>query len=181
MPGAFTVCPHAPKHQICGVPRYLLSIVLALSVSSRALAADADMVQFNTVAIKPATAYVVIATISMAMPPFVRQGAQFLSTYSARVFPYYYFNEKGRIWIDVPDEALRRIASGQPIDFTGHAVSDAGERRRVEGHATPTDKSRGYITVRVFVSKRIALNYDTTYECVGTAGPDADLTPKRIR
>jgi hypothetical protein len=115
------------------------------------------------------------------MPPFVRKGPVYSSTYSAKVFPYFYFNEKGRIWINVPDATLRRIANGEAIDFTGSAIDDAGDKRRVEGHATPTGRSRGEITVRVFVTKRIALNYQTTYECVGAFPATPDLTPTEAR
>jgi hypothetical protein len=104
----------------------------------------------------------------MTMPPFVRKNIVYSSTYSAKVFPYFFYNEKGRIWMIVPDELLRQAAAGHPVDFVGHALSDSGEERRVQGRATPTGPTSGKIRVRVFVTRRISLNYDTTYELRGS-------------
>lgn len=151
---------------------------LALAVLAAApLRADDSLARFNVVDIKPSTASIYIATVTMTMPPFVRKKVVYSSTYSAKVFPYFLFNEKGRIWIVVPDDLLRRAANGESVDFKGHALSDSGDERRVEGHATPTGPWGGKIRVRVFVTRRISLNYDTTYELKGAAGPPA-ATPR---
>jgi hypothetical protein len=114
----------------------------------------------------------------MTFQPFVRHSSVFSSTYSARVFPYFFYNERGRIWIVIPDDALRRVDRGESVDFVGHAISDYGDERRVDGHATPTGPSTGRIRVRVFVSRRISLSYDTTYELRGAAGPGAAVTAR---
>ena len=50
-----------------------------------------------------------------------------------------------------------------------------GERRRVEGHATPTGPTNGRIKVKVYVTRRIALTYETTYELRGGNGAPAEL------
>lgn len=177
MPGVFPVCPPAPTHQIRPVPRYAPLLALTLAAASSALGADVDMARFNQVAIKPATAYIYIATVTMTIPPFSRHDGVYSSTYAARVFPIFY-TERGRIWIDIPDDALRRIAGGQPIDFTGRAINDSGDGRKVTGHAVPTGTTGGTISVRVYVTKRISITYDTTYELVGTAEPRPAVTPK---
>jgi hypothetical protein len=144
------------------VRRLLIPVTLAL-LAAAPLRADDSLARFNVVDIKPAVVSIIIATVSMTMPPFVRKGSSYSSTYSAKVFPYFFYNEKGRIWIDVPDELLRRAAKGQPVDFKGHALSDSGDQRRIEGHAVPTGPFSGKIRVRVFVTRRISLDYDTTY------------------
>jgi hypothetical protein len=135
------------------------------------------MARFSEVSIKPATAFLYVATVSLTIQPFVRHKAIYSSTYSARVFPYFY-TEKGRIWINVPDDALRRVANGEAIDFTGRAVNDSGDERRVAGRAVPTATSLGTIQVRVFVTRRISISCDTTYEFVGPADPPPPVTPR---
>jgi hypothetical protein len=158
------------------VRRLLTPVTLALLAAAH-LQADDSLARFNVVNIKPSTASIYIATVTMTMQPFVRKNVVYSSTYSAKVFPYFLFNEKGRIWVVVPQDLLRKAANGEPVDFKGHALSDSGDERRVEGHATPTGPWGGMIRVRVFVTKRISLNYDTTYELKGAAVPPA-ATPR---
>jgi hypothetical protein len=45
-------------------------------------------------------------------------------------------------------------------------VRSDGVERRVEGKATPVDATSGKIKVRVFVSKRIELIFNTTYRFI---------------
>jgi len=158
------------------VRRLLTPVTLAL-LAAAPLHADDSLARFNVVDIKPSTASIYIATVTMTMPPFVRKNVVYSSTYTAKVFPYFLFNEKGRIWIVVPEDLLWRAAKGEPVDFKGHALSDSGDERRVEGHATPTGPWGGRIRVRVFVTRRISLNYDTTYELKGASSPPA-ATPR---
>jgi hypothetical protein len=177
MPGLFPVCPPASTGQIRPVPKLSPLFALALTAASSALSSGDDMARYNQVEIKPATAYIYIATVTMTIPPFSRHNGVYSSTYAARVFPIFY-TERGRIWIDIPDDALRLIASGQPIDFTGHAINDSGDGRKIAGHAVPTGASGGKISVRVFVTKRISITYDTTYQLTGVAEPQVAITPR---
>lgn len=102
------------------------------------------------------------------MPPFVRRGAVYTSAYTATVFPFFFYNERGRIAIDVPDESLRQLERGEVVYFKGHAVNDDGEERRVEGRAVPetADPDQGKIKVRVWVGK-IELIFNTHYQFSG--------------
>ncbi len=159
------------------MPRLSPLLALTLAFATPALLAGDDLARFEQVAIKPATAYIYIATVTMTIPAFSRHGGVYSSTYAARVFPIFY-TERGRIWIDIPDDALRRVASGEPIDFTGHAVNDSGDGRKIVGHAVPTGASSGKISVRVFVTRRISVTYDTTYELLGAAEPQPGVTPR---
>jgi hypothetical protein len=159
------------------VPRIAAFALLALAALP-GRGADDLPARFNQVEIKPTTSSIYVATVTMTMPPFIRQDAVFSSTYSARVFPYFFWSESGRIWIEVPTEKLRRIAQGEAVDFTGRGLSSSGDPRRIEGHATPTGPSEGRIRVRVYVSKRLYLNFDTTYELTGAAAPAAAVSPR---
>lgn len=158
--------------------RFIAPVVLILFAAVTLRGADDGMARFNVVDIKPSVANLFIASVTMSMPPFVRKKTVYSSTYYAKVFPYFFYSERGRIWIVVPEADLQRAAQGQPVDFVGHALSDSGEQRKVEGHAIPTGPTAGKIRVRVFISRRIALNYDTTYELKGAPNPVAALIPK---
>ena len=161
--------------------RRLLSLpILALACAGALRGAD-DLSRFAQVWIRPATASFYIASVTMSFQPFVRHRAIFSSTYTARVFPYFFLGERGRIWISIPDEALAHVARGEPVDFTGRAANDSGDERKVEGRATPTGPSAGRIRVRVFVSKRIILTYNTTYELLGPRDEPPDVTPTPAR
>jgi hypothetical protein len=174
----FAVCPGAPRVQIVLVRRYLAPVLLAFLSAAPLRAGGDGLERFNVVDIKPSTTSFIIASVTMTMPPFTRKGPVYSSVYYARVFPYFFLSEKGRIWITVPDDDIRRVSLGLPVDFVGHALSESGEERKVEGHAVPTGPTAGKIRVRVFVSRRISLNYDTTYELKGGGKPVAAVTPR---
>jgi len=159
------------------VRRFAAIAVLLLAAAASMPAAGDPMAKFSTVAIYPASANLFIATVSMAFEPFARHGPEYSSTYVARVFPFFY-TEKGRIWIVIPDDLLRRVDRGEAVDFVGHALNDSGDSRKVEGHAVPTGPMTGRIRVRVFISRRLSLNYDTTYELTGAAGARAGVTAR---
>jgi hypothetical protein len=152
--------------------------MLALQAGDSLRAADASLSRYAVVDIKPSVASLYIATVTMTMPPFVRKGAVYSSTYTAKVFPYFFYSEKGRIWIVVTDDDLRRASKGEAVDFKGHAMSDSGEERRVDGHAVPGGPRNGKIRVRVFVTRRISLNYDTVYELKGPSPAAIAVIPR---
>ena len=164
--------------QIPHVLRTAAIAAIALAAAARAPGADDGFARFDKVAIRPTTTSLYIATVTMTMQPFLRRDAVFSSTYSARVFPYFFWSESGRLWIEVPREKLRRVARGEAVDFTGHGVNESGDDRRVEGRAIPTGPSSGRILVRVYVTRRIHLSFDTTYELQGDAGPAPAVTPR---
>ena len=100
------------------------------------------------------------------MLKLVRKNGTYASSYTANVFPYVFSNEKGTLAITLPDESLRKLERGEPVEFSGRAVNTDGEERRIEGKATPDGTAgglKGKIKVRVFVSKRIELIFNTGY------------------
>lgn len=118
---------------------------------------------YERVVVAPTKTSIYIGSVSMTMPPFVRKGGHFEAAYIAKVFPYFFYNENGTLSVDVSDQMLRALARGEPIEFKGRAVRADGVERRVEGRATPADARSGKLKVRVFVSRRIELIFNTTY------------------
>ena len=135
-----------------------LIVGLVLSVASLTAAQDPHA----AVEIAPAKTSIYIGSVTMTMPTFQRIGARYESSYVARVFPYFFYNERGTLAIDFTAEQLTRLDRGERVDFQGRARSESGEPRRIEGHATPTDATSGKIKVRVFVTEKIDLIFNTT-------------------
>ena len=141
-----------------------LAICFALIASTtNAAAAEAPLSSYARVEVAPAKTSIYVGSVSMTIPTFSRAGSAFESSYVAKVFPYFFYNESGRLTVEIPDEGLRQLERGEPIEFKGQAVRDDGALRRVEGRATPTDSRTGKLKVRVFYSKRIELIFNTTY------------------
>ena len=149
--------------------RSLPALLLACALVASALrGAEAAASSFPKVEIAPTWTSIYIGTVSLKMPAFTRTPAGgYESTYAARVLPLFFYNETGRLSIQVPDAALAQLARGEPIEFTGRAVNGDGEERRVTGKATPADATRGKIKVRVGVSAKIELIFNTTYRFTG--------------
>ena len=63
----------------------------------------------------------------------------------------------------ITDDDLARLAKGEAVDFKGEGRSEDGETRRVEGKATPADPVSGKLKIRIFVSAKIELIFNTTY------------------
>jgi hypothetical protein len=117
--------------------------------------------------VETAKTSIYIGNVTLTMPPFRRSGDAYESTYKARVFPYFFYNESGRIAITLTNEELRRIENGETVEFKGEAADTTGEPRRIEGRVVPDDPTSGKIKVRVWVSPRIELIFNTTYRFTG--------------
>ncbi len=120
--------------------------------------------------VETAKTSIYIGSVTLAMPPFRRVGEGYESSYTAKVFPFFFASESGRITIDLSDDELRRIAAGESLDFTGRAEESGGDPRRIEGRIAPDDAASGQIKVRVWVSPRIELIFNTTYRFTGSSG-----------
>lgn len=162
---AFPVPPH--PHSRAMLRRVAVALCLFASTLSGAEPTPTRAPIYNQVEIAPTKTSIYIGTVSMTMPPFSRVDGRFTSRYAAKVFPYFFYNENGTLAVDVSDAQLAALERGEPIDFIGQAVAANGEERRVEGRATPADPTSGKIKVRVFVTKRIQLIFNTTYRFTG--------------
>ena len=143
-------------------PRWLFAL-FALGLSCRLPAADPSLAAYARVDVATARTSIYVGSVTMTMPAFTRADGTYTSTYTAKVFPYFFYNEQGQLTVEISDDALRQLARGEPVDFKGRAVRTDGAERRVEGKATPIDATTGRLKVRVFYSKRIELIFNTTY------------------
>ena len=124
---------------------------------------------YAEVTVDPADASIYVGKVSLAMPPFTHRGNVYASDYSVKVFPFFFFNERGRISIEFSAEQLERLERGETVDLKGHASNSRGAERRVEGRAVSdaAGSDHGKIKVRVWVSKKIELVFNTAYRFTG--------------
>ncbi len=154
-----------PRHPA----RFLALAAWCAAVSLRGAAPvnDVALTRYDRLEVASTKTSIYIGRVTMTMPAFVRAGITYETTYTAKVFPYFFYNENGTLKIEISDDMLRAIDRGQSIEFQGRGVSITGEERHVEGKATPTSATEGKLKVRVFVSKRIELIFNTTYRLAG--------------
>lgn len=142
----------------------LACLSLALGGSTARATEDLTLRRYDLVTVEPVSTSIYVGSVSLAVTPFIRQAGVYHSNYVAKVFPYFFWGERGWIAIDMSDADLRRLALGEVVQFKGRGRNDDGEERHIEGRAVPADAHSGKIKVRVFVSKRIQLIFNSTYK-----------------
>jgi len=105
---------------------------------------------------------VYVGTVTLKTGAFMRTGEVFESTYEAKVFPWFFWSEHGRIAMRVPAAELARLARGERIEFKGDARNQRNKPRRVTGHAEPADAISGRIKVRIHLDD-LTLVFEGTY------------------
>jgi hypothetical protein len=125
--------------------------------------------RYAQVTVSPAATSIYVGKVRLAMPPFTWRGAEYVSTYTAKVIPFFFFSEEGQISIEFSDAQLRQLESGESVNLSGHASNSRGAARRIDGRAVPAAPGgdHGKIKVRVWVSKNIDLVFNTTYRFTG--------------
>ncbi len=145
---------------LLGLPMRVTAAEEAASVST-APASPADP---RSVTVERARTSIYIGIVTLTLPPLIRDGLSFRGTYTTKVFPYFFYNEHGGLTIEFPEDAFARLAAGESVAFTGSAQNTKGEHRRIEGRADPANAQQGRIKVRVFVTPKIELIFNTSYQ-----------------
>jgi hypothetical protein len=123
--------------------------------------------RYRRVEVAPTKTSIYVGTVSLALAPLERRQGDYTATYEAKVFPFFFYNETGRLWIECSDEQLHRLERGERVSFQGRAQRADGSEHRVEGTVTPADVTSGKAKVRVFATKSIELIFNTTYRFTG--------------
>lgn len=154
----------------------LIALALAGGIGRAAEAVEAPAKGYESVEVAASKTSIYLGYVSMTMPTFARKGDAFESTYVAKVVPFVFYNETGKLSVQFTDEMLRQLDRGEAVDFKGLAVREDGAERPVTGRATPagTGTRAGKIKVRVAYSKKIELIFNTSYRFPeGPAKPPA--------
>jgi hypothetical protein len=123
--------------------------------------------RYRRVEVAPTKTSIYFGTVSLTLPPLERRQDEYTTTYEATVFPFFFYNETGRLWIECSDEQLRRLERGERVAFQGRAQRANGSEHRVKGTVTPADATSGKVKVRVFATMSVELIFNTTYRFTG--------------
>lgn len=151
----------------------LLTAVMAAGLTGLAAAPPSPPAsisrRYEEVTVEPARTSIYIASVSLVLHPFTRHDGVYTTDYAAKVIPFIFFNERGTISIDFSDAQLQQIERGETVDFKGRGSNSGGAIRRVEGRVVPDAPggSHGRIKVRVWVTKKIELIFNTAYRLTG--------------
>ncbi|HXA14534.1 MAG TPA: hypothetical protein VNW23_05350 [Opitutaceae bacterium] len=149
------------------LPRILGAVLLGAGLTAALHGGTTLDARYNKVAVEPVTTSIYVGYVKLAIPMFTRAGAGYEGNYSAGVFPFFFWSEHGKMVIGISDDDLRRLAHGETVAFKGQAETSDGEARHIEGRAVPQTATQGKLKVRVFVSQKIQLIFNTTYRFVG--------------
>jgi hypothetical protein len=123
--------------------------------------------RYRRVEVAPTKTSIYVGMVSLVLPPLERRQGEYSAPYEAKVFPFFFYNETGRLWIEFSDEQLRRLERGERVPFQGRAQRADGNEHRVAGTVTPTDVTSGKVKVRVFATRSMELIFNTTYRFTG--------------
>jgi hypothetical protein len=148
--------------------RALVGLFLCLLGAASLTSAEEQPIDpYARVTVAPTKTSIYIGRVSLEMTTFERAGGSYSSSYTAKVFPYFFYNESGQLSVEISDAALRQLERGEVIEFQGRAVTTGGDERRITGRATPNSASSGKIKVRVALPGGIELIFNTTYAFAG--------------
>lgn len=139
-----------------------LCLLLALTgVTSHA--SDALTPGASRVIVAPMKTSIYVGSVTLTTADFVQAGDEFTSTYEAKVRPWFFWGETGRISIKLTGSELTRLALGQTVEFKGEATNHKNKPRTVTGRAQPAEALAGKIKVRI-MADGIELIFNGSYQ-----------------
>jgi hypothetical protein len=141
-------------------------LLLLVFLIASAFFARAD-ISYEKIVVETSSTSIYIGKVTLQVTPLIRQNGIYTGNYKAKVFPYFFMNEHGTFRMDVSDDDLARVARGETIEFKGHAENNGREERKITGRASPDNADHGKIKVRIFVTEKIQLIFNTTYRFEG--------------
>src|SRR5262245_44577653 len=130
------------------LPRLFLCLLLA-SAAVPALRAAPPALPSPQVVVPAMKTSIYVGSVTLTTTPFMHRDEGFDATYEAKVRPWFFWSETGKITIKLPATDLARLALGQTVEFTGEASNHKGKPRTVSGRAQPANATSGKIKVRI--------------------------------
>jgi len=147
------------------LPRLLiLSLFLGVSRLGAAEAPAAPaLTGWDHITVAPMKTSIYVGSVTLSTGVFVRDGSTLTTTYEAKVFPWFFWGETGRITINLTDANLASLAKGESTEFVGEAANHKNKPRTVTGRAQPTDAFTGKIKVRIGADGYVLI-FNSTYK-----------------
>ena len=142
-------------------PRLCFLLLLTAVVPLRAdLSKPAG--EWDSVTIEPVKTSIYVGNVTLSTSEFHRSGDEYSATYEARVWPWFWWNETGRLTVTLPFADLARLDRGERVTFTGSAANHRNKPRTITGWAERHDPASGKIKVRIGVDGT-ELIFNSTY------------------
>lgn len=126
-------------------------IFLSLLGTSGVFAQSSPTHEWNRVTVEPMKTSIYVGSVKLLTTPFVRDGDHYRATYQAKVFPWAFWNENGKILITLSDADRAKLQRGERCEFTGEAFNQKNKPRKITGYADPAQSNTGKIKVRIGV------------------------------
>jgi hypothetical protein len=106
--------------------------------------------------IEPSSMSVLAGKATLTIGPLERTNGVYTGDYEYTVFPWFQFNEQGKLAILVSDESLAQANDGKVVTVTGTAtaIGKGGARRPIVIIATPVDKDHGTLNLSFMAGSR---------------------------
>jgi hypothetical protein len=134
------------------ISRTILCLFLLLgSVSTLWADTTQNIGDWDFVTVAPMKTSIYVGSVSLTTGELKREGDKFSTTYEAKVRPWFFWGETGRITITLSLADLEKLGRGERVEFTGEAFNHKNKPRKVTGRAERTDGATGKIKVRIGV------------------------------
>jgi len=114
------------------------------------------------------------AEATLIVGPLTRSNGTYVGEFKVNIFPYFFKSDRGRLSINVPDQALAAMNKGKPVAVNGTSTSAKnGVVRRVEITAMPQDRDHGTVSLWFLAGDQkmiFTTSYHFTNHAVATAG-----------
>ena len=134
------------------ISRTILCLLLLLGAVATLRADTTQNVgDWDSVTVAPMKTSIYVGSVSLITGEFKRAENQFSATYEAKIWPWFFWGETGRITITLLPADLEKLARGERVEFTGEAFNHKNKPRKITGRAERTDGATGKIKVRIGV------------------------------
>ena len=131
--------------------RILCSLLLLAAVAAVRADTSQQVGEWDSVTMPTVKTSIYVGSVTLTTGVFRRDGDTFSTTYEAKVWPWFFWSETGRITIRLPQADLVRLARGERVEFTGEAFNHKNKPRHVTGRADRIDAATGRLKVRIGV------------------------------
>ena len=144
--------------------RLRLCLLLMLGAVASLRAANAPILTgWDRISVAPMKTSIYVGSVTLTTGVFERQGSTLATTYVAKVRPWFFWGETGKITITLTDADLANLAKGEKAEFTGAAFNHKKKPRQVTGRAEPVNATSGKFKVRI-MADGVELIFNGNYQ-----------------
>jgi hypothetical protein len=125
-------------------------MLAAVALSLRAAPSPAPA-RWSTITVESMKTSIYVGNVTLTTSELRREGDRYTATYDARVWPWAFWNESGKLAIQFSDADVERLHRGERVEFTGDATNHKNKPRHISGRAERVDATNGKIKVRIGV------------------------------